>query len=428
MERAAKARHLVAIAIAGQVVAYILSVLAARRLGVSGFEAYVVASAAFILLATFAPRGSEKYALRQLPALLQRADWGRARGLLRFGFQRTLTTALAAAIVVGAWSAWGRQGAEETRLAIIVTCLSLPAGALAHYGVEALTAAGRPRLALAIFKLLVPALALTFLGVLFTAPGTVSGAAAVACWGVAWVVALAVMALAFRRSAPPAIFAAKPRWDLAVWRAETRPFFIYRVSLALLGQAGVIALELLQPSSVAVGAYAAAMGTVGMASVLATSTNRAYGRELSLVLDRRDFEMLLVLRRRRLRWMAPVMALFLAVTFGFSAQVLGLFRPEFAQEGAMALRVLAVSTAFTVLFSLAPTYLKFQKRDLATYVVVGAAALGQLVLLWTLVPPYGATGAAMAYGVSMCGMYGVFALLAHREVVTLRDANGPSQS
>lgn len=428
MQRIAQPTSLVAIAVAGQAAGYALAVLTARRLGVAGFEAYAVASAVFILLATIAPLGAEKYVLRQLPAMFRRAEWGRARGLLVFGLRRTLVMALATGVAVGAWSAWARDYSDETRLAVMVTCLSLPAGALAHYGVEVLTAAGRPLLALGTFKLIVPALALALAGALFASLPEVSGALAVGCWGLAWMAAVVVMATAFRRSAPPAMFAVEPVKDLAVWRAETRPFFIYRISLALVAQAGVIALELLHSSAVAVGAYAAAMGTVGLVAVLATSTNRAYGRELSLVLDRRDFNTLLAMRRQRLLWLAPLVAVFLFVTFSFPGQILGFFRPEFAQEGALALRILAASTAFTVLFSLAPTYLKFQKRDQATYAVVGAAALAQLVLLLALVPAYGATGAAAAYGVSMCGMYGVFAWLAHREVVALRDASGPSRS
>ena len=417
-----QATSLVGVAIAGQAVAYVLSVLVARRLGVDGFEAYVVASAVFILLATFAPRGAEKYALRRLPAMLERRDWGRARGLLTFGLRRTVLTSLVIGASVGVWIGWGGAHSDETRMAILVTCLSLPAGALAHYGVEVLSAMGRPMLALGTFKLLVPALALALAGALFAGMAEVSGALVIGCWGLAWVAALAVMATAFRRSAPRVMLAAEPVTELAVWRSETRPFFVYRVSLALVGQAGVIALELLHSSPVAVGAYAAATGTVGLAAVLATSTNRAYGRELSVLLDRRDFRTLMVLRRQRLLWLGPLVAVFLLATFGFPGRVLGLFRPEFAQEGAVALRILAVTTAFTVLFSLAPTYLKFQKRDHTTYAVVGGAAACQLVLLVALAPAYGATGAAAAYGVSMCGMYGVFALLAYREVAALKNA------
>ena len=106
--------------------------------------------------------------------MLRQAQAGRARGLLRFGVRRTLATALASGVAVGAASAWGWREVDETRLAMIVTCLSLPAGALAHYGVEVLTAVGRPRLALAIFKLFVPSLALIFVTILLAASGTVS--------------------------------------------------------------------------------------------------------------------------------------------------------------------------------------------------------------------------------------------------------------
>ncbi len=82
------------LAVAGQSVAYLLAITLARQLGVDGFEAYAVASAAFTLMVMIAPRGIEKYALRMLPALLERGDWGHVRGYLRFGLQRTLGTSL----------------------------------------------------------------------------------------------------------------------------------------------------------------------------------------------------------------------------------------------------------------------------------------------------------------------------------------------
>jgi len=85
------------------------------------------------------------------------------------------------------------------------------------------------------------------------------------------------------------------------------------------------------------------------------------------------------------------------------------------------LRELAVSTAFTVLLSLAPTYLKFRRRNRATCTTVGSAAAAQGVLLLWLVPAHGATGAAIAYAISMCGMYGGFAWMAHRELLRFRD-------
>ena len=54
-------------------------------------------------------------------------------------------------------------------------------------------------------------------------------------------------------------------------------------------------------------------------------------------------------------------------------------------------------------------------------VMVGAAAL-QLILLVLLAPRFAAGGAAFAYTISMCGMYLVFARMAHRELVMLKSS------
>jgi O-antigen/teichoic acid export membrane protein len=90
------------------------------------------------------------------------------------------------------------------------------------------------------------------------------------------------------------------------------------------------------------------------------------------------------------------------------------------EEGYMALRVLAVVAAFTVLFSLAPTYLKYVQHNRLLFGTTIGTAVVQIVLLALLIPRFGATGAATAYAVSICGMYGVFAWRARRELEVLR--------
>jgi O-antigen/teichoic acid export membrane protein len=48
------------------------------------------------------------------------------------------------------------------------------------------------------------------------------------------------------------------------------------------------------------------------------------------------------------------------------------------------------------------------------------------MLLLLLVPRLGATGAAIAYAVSMCSMYGAFAWMALRELALLKaDCDAP---
>jgi len=410
------------LAVGGQSVAYLLTAVLARQLGVDGFEAYAVASAAFTLMVMYAPRGIEKYALRLLPALFERGDWGRAAGFLRFGLRRTLGTSLLLGSVVFLWVQYFSNFPPATKLAIGVSCLSLPTGALVHYYVEVLSASGRDILATAIFRVAVPTTTIILIGLLLYLPIGVSGAIAVGCWGIAWTLALAVMVIQVRRTTLPQVWRAQSTEDRPTWGREARPFLIYRISLALLAQVGVIALDQLHPSAAAVGAYVAAVSTVNLAVVLATSTNRFYSRRLSILLEQKNYAGVLELRRERLRWLLPAVAIFLVTVFYFGREILGFFRPEFVNEGLTALHLIAVATTITVLFSLAPTYLKYMGRNRTVRrTVVGAAAI-QVILLVLLVPHFAATGAAFAYAVSMGGMYVVFARIAHRELVMLRSS------
>ncbi len=415
-----RATRLAMLAVAGQSVAYLLTIVLARQLGAEGFEAYAVASAAFTLMVMYAPRGIEKYALRLLPALIERGDWGHAGGFLRFGLRRVLGTSLLLGSVVFLWVHYFSNYPTATRLAISVSCLSLPTGALVHYYIEVLSANGRDILATAVFRVVVPAITLMLVGLFLYLPIGVNGAVAVGCWGIAWTMALAVVLIQVRSSTLPQVWSAKPIEARPAWRREARPFLIFRISLALLAQVGVIALDRLHPSATAVGAYVAAVSTVNMAVVIATSTNRFYARRLSILLEQQNYAGVLELRRERLQWLLPVMAVFLATVFYFGREILGFFRPEFVDEGLTALYLLTIVTTITVLFSLAPTYLKYMGHNRIMQRTVMSAAAIQVILLVLLVPYFAATGAAIAYTVSMCGMYLVFTLTAHRELVTLR--------
>lgn len=414
--------RLAALAFVGQCLSYVVSMVLARHLGVEGFQAYAVASAVFILMAVVAPRGAEKYALRLLPVLIEQGDWARARGYVLFGLRRTLLTSLIVGTLVGAWAWWVRDFSDATRLAILVTVLSLPAGALAHYALEVLSAWGRESMALALFRIVVPGVALLLVSILLVSVVEVSGAMAIACWGSAWLLVLGLMAWQAFRVMPTQLFHTQSIEETAVWKTAAQPFFVYRISLGVLAQSGIIALDLLQPSATATGAYAAAASTAGLAAVLATATNRAYARQLSLLLERRDYSTVLVLRRKRLRWLVPLLAMLLLVSFLFTPEILALFRAEFVEEGVATLRLLAVATAFTVLFALAPTYLKYRGRNRTTYVAVACTAVVQVGLLFLLVPRFGAPGAAAAYAAAICGMYAVLAWMARRELLMLRDS------
>ena len=402
----ARSFQLVAVAVAGQLMAFAFSLTMARRVDVGAFEAWAVAASTFLLLVSLAPLGSEKLALRLLTPRINSNDYAGVATYLGFAGRRTLVVALVAAAALTIFALAARSG--DVARALVATAFALPAGALAQVGLEVLSAAGRPMLALLLVGLLVAALALALALVALAAGVAITGAQAVGFWGLGWLVALALMTATLRPWLPPKRPAPA---EATSWAIEARPFLVYRVALALLAQSGVLALELLGPPG-AVGAYAAAMAVATLGSVFATATNRAYGRQLALLLEEQDAAGIAELHRARRRWMVPVLAIFLLPVWLVPGPILAAFRPEFATAATASLRILASTIAFTVLFALAPTVLKFRRQRRSLYAVVAATAGMQLVLLVVLVPRWGATGAAAAYAASMTGLYAALAGMA----------------
>ena len=405
------------LAVAGQAVTGLLTLVLARSLDLAGFEAYAVAAAAFLLMVTAAPLGAEKLALRVLPPLLERGEPARVRGYLGWAARRALLGTALAATTALAWTVLAGTPAA-TRAAIAATCLGLPAGVLAHLGIEALTAAGEARFATLAFRLVVPGTALALTGALLIA-GQPSAVGALLAWGLGWAAAAVLMLRRLATVLPPPVRTASPVAEPASWRTAARPLWLYRIATAAMAQAAILALDWLGAPPASVGAYAAASGVAALALVLATATNRAYARDLALLLERGDRAGIAALHARRLRWLMPRLALVLAAILGLAPRILGLFRPEFVAEGTLPLRLLAVAAAISISFALAPTWLKYRGRNRALFAVLATAALLQLALLAALVPRYAATGAATAYAVSVTAMYLALALIAACDRATL---------
>jgi len=173
-------------------------------------------------------------------------------------------------------------------------------------------------------------------------------------------------------------------------------------------------------SSTAVGAYAVALAVTTPVVALFTATNRAYGRRLSISLERRDYNAIYEVRRARLRWLLPTIAGMLMISLVFPRQVVAIFGLQHTEEAVASLRILAVSGAFTMTFSLAPTYIKFTRSRSFTLIAVAIAVVFQCLLLIALAPLWGATGAALAHGFAMIAMYGAFAFVAWRDLLKRR--------
>lgn len=167
---------------------------------------------------------------------------------MHFGPLRTPLPSLIIGLAVGARACAIRDFADSTRKAIAISHIALPAGALVFYGVELLSALGSEASALALIRPGVPAMTIAFIGIVFLSSLPISSPMAVTCWGSACALVMALVAYEARRMAPPRLFRAVPIEQAVAWLKGSQPFLIYRISLALLAQAGVLALDWLQPS------------------------------------------------------------------------------------------------------------------------------------------------------------------------------------
>ena len=109
-------------------------------------------------------------------------------------------------------------------------------------------------------------------------------------------------------------------------------------------------------------------------------------------------------------WLVPVtFAYFLGVVL-FGKAILGVFGPEFV-EGYPALVWISGGASISVILSMAPNYLKFIRRNRLVLGITAVAAAANFGLILWLGPKHGATGAAIAYAISIGGMALLFAAL-----------------
>lgn len=410
----ATAAHLTPVVVFGQSLALAVSVILAGVLAPAAFEAYVTAAAIFSLLVSLAPLGVEKLALRVLPPAFDAKNGALLRAYLRFALLRSAMGVGGAGLVALVWAFGLADMTPAAKTAILVGCLALPFGAAVQLGQEVLTAAGQAQVAMWAARVTAPLTAIVLIAAAVVVPGDLSGATAIACWTVGWVLASIWIAARLRAVMRRVPGAADPVPAAAQWRAAAWPLWLYRLAVGLRGQAGLIGLVWLDAPAEAVGGYATAQAIVGLLVVPVMATNRIFASDIARILHRGNTGAFVRLRAQRLAWLMPVLLVLVGLALLLPQQILSLVQPAFAETGAGALRVLSAAAAVSMVLALAPTYLKFRGQNRAVFsILVGAVAV-QIGLLIGLVPGMAATGAALAYAIPTTVSYVVFAVLGRR--------------
>jgi O-antigen/teichoic acid export membrane protein len=399
---------------------FLVNAILARSLSINDFNDYNVGVSTLLLLAALTPLGLEKFSLKILPALTEHEGWPLSRGFLRFsvalvvlmGFVLLLTfdTVLESVLLM--------RGADyHIAIPTIVGCL--PMVALFLLFLEVATAYGAPIAAAALYRIAFPLLLLGLNVAVWYSPWEISGLSSAGCYVTSWLVVTGAMWVLARKIVPTQVRMAEPAYQKVLWLKDSIPLLMFSLLMTLLTQSGVIILQLETTSEHDTSVFAVAMHTGAFVAVLATSTNRFYLPRISVLLDRQDQQGLIRLRRQRLLLMGTLASLFVLAVVLFGRRVLQVFGEDY-EQGYAAMCVIAVGTAVSTLFSVAPYALQFAGRHqlvIRSSILAACSGIGLCILL---VGSYGALGAALAYAVPMVSLFG---FLSYSAWALLRDEN-----
>jgi O-antigen/teichoic acid export membrane protein len=399
-----RALQLCLLAAANYLLFYGLGIFLARTIGIAGFGRYNVAVATFTMLASLATLGLEKFSLRVFPSYIEEGNWNHAHGFARFSFITIFAVSSLGAIawVTGNWGSYDVFRTYPLTAAALVVAF-VTSMALVMFLIEMLSAGGNAVLATLVYRLFLPLGIVSLIGAVHLLGGGITVRRAVICYGASWVVSLAVLLRLGRSALPAKIWKAGARVKSGQWLRKAAPFLMQSFMMTQFASSGVIVLELLHAGDSEIGIYAAAMQVASFAVLLATATNRLYAPAGSVLLDRRDWDGIVRLKKERHAWVDPMVLVFLAVILLFGRSIMGVYGPEFGR-GYPALCILAFGVAVSVKYAMAPLALQFfgQARwVLGTICVAGVLNIALLVILGGL---FGATGAAVAYSASLGGM------------------------
>ncbi|MGY6277505.1 lipopolysaccharide biosynthesis protein [Methylomonas sp. MgM2] len=393
---------------------YWANIYLAHHLNTDGFADYSVAISVVTLLSSLATLGLEKYALRFVALNIEREKWGRLRNFLRFSLKTIVLTSFALLITMTVTLesilAWKHA---DFHIAIVIYAAFLPVIALSLFLVEIVTVFGSQILAMALYRVFLPASYIASVISLQHTSFELSASSSVVCLGFAWFLTLGLLGIAAYRASPKALRRSVPNsQDRLKWIGRSLPLLINSLMMTLMNSAGPIILHAMHPSGFQVGLFAIVMQTNAVIALVSTSTNRYYLPMLMVLVERGDAKGTKSLLFKRMQTISGFITLYIGVIFAFGLDILDLFGPGFS-DGYLTLCICALGASCNTLFSDSPYYLQFMGHARLVVTLTGITTACMLISSILLSRHYGATGVAVAYAVPITILFCSFKLLAN---------------
>ncbi len=375
---------------------FVITVILARLLGPHAYGIYAIVISVTAIVGIFATPGLENLLIRDVAAYDVTGEHAKARALMLLSSKISIWVGLALSALLGLLAV-GLHGwvLDAYSATMVIGALVIPIAALSRLRAASLVGFRRVILSRVPELVVRPVclLALIGIGVAVGLQATPQAAmmATVAAYSLSYLVGAEVL----RRVMPPAIRTARPDYDTRRWRRSAPAFLALAVtdimnsqlSISLVGwldsarSAGIFAVA-------SRGAAFVALAFVGLSAVVAPRIARHWQVHEYDAVSR-------LLRRCSLLCAGFAVPVVIAIAI-LDTRLLALFGNGF-REGATAFVVLAVGwMAFAVVGIYATALLMTGGENLAATTTLISLATGSVLSL-VLIPPMGATGAAIAW-------------------------------
>ncbi|WP_396593048.1 polysaccharide biosynthesis C-terminal domain-containing protein [Brevundimonas sp. R86498] len=378
------------IGIGSRILALIMAILVGRQLEPAGYGVFNYALGMGILTGQAATLGLPILQTRLIPQFLHEKDWPRLQGLLTTSLWIVLGTSV---IVGGGLALFARHGGLDPELAagLLLSGLVTPVIALRTLRRQQLIAIGRPQEALAVDEVL-PPLAVCAGALLLGFGAAGEPILALVCGSLCGV---ALGAWRFSRAVPPEAAAAQPVRTLGPWLRDAASMQTGALARLMLNRIDILMLAPLAGAA-ATGLYSAAFRITYLMTFVPVLLNTILSREFSAAYARGQTGRLRKLYLGGLAVAAVVVGPMMLVLIVGADRIAPLvFGAAYADAGPL-LRVLAVSQGLQAL-SIVTTALMTMTNRHHAYAAVNLFAIAlNVVLNLTLIPRFGAMGAAWA--------------------------------
>ncbi len=393
---AVTAALMVAISIISSIIGFLATILLARLLGPEDFPDYAIAVATLMFLATFCEFGTGKYAMRIYPEFVAKKEWGLLRGYWLFSILLVVTCSILLGISALIWE--NLNPGTLRNEAVTTAVWFLAPTALVAVVSEFVMANRRPVTGAIITRLVCPGFTLLSLLSLYFVVGKVSLQAAVVCFGMSGIVGLLAASWFLQRFTNPAAQSAKRVYRVPDWLRHCLWYSFLALLTTWLFKISVLLLYALNIEEIEVARFVAAMETACFILLVAKSTNKFYQPELATIISKEDWKHGFRMKRSRRLLIGTASGAYFLLMIFFGKIILGWFGNEFV-DGYPALLMISAGTCVATTFAMAPEYLKFTNQLKTVLLVYFLGGLTLVVSTSLLAVPYGANGAAAAFGI-----------------------------